>query len=107
MTAYRKLTHRQALEAQRAIIAAGQEATPMHIVSHGLYLDRLGRQVGIVGSARMPASSEWKWLTTRGYYVMADGRAGKAGPTDADLVRDVTPSDSAVAGMDSTMAALR
>lgn len=106
MTAYRKLTHRQALDAHRAIVAAGQEATTMHVVSHGLYLDRLGRQVGIVGSARMPASSEWKWLTTRGYYVMADGRAGKAGATDEDLVRDITPSDSAVAGMDSTMAPL-
>lgn len=108
MTAYRKLTHRQALDAHRAIVEAGQAACwpAVRVKSHGLYLDRVGRQVGIVGSARMPASSEWKWLTTRGYYVMVDGRAGKAGPTDEDLVRDITPSDSAVTGMDSTMAPL-
>jgi hypothetical protein len=73
----------------------------IRIVPHGLYLSRNGRQVGIVGPAGMPASSDWRWLTTRGYYVMADGRAAAVGECVEDLVRDVTPSDSQVAGRDS------
>lgn len=78
----------------------------LRIVQHGLYLSRNGRQVGIVGPARMPASSAWRWLTTRGYYVMENGRAAAVGESVEDLVRDVTPSDSQVAGMDSTAAPL-
>lgn len=79
----------------------------MIIQSNGLYLNRTGRQIGIVGSAKMPAASPWKWLTTRGYYVTAEGCAcPNGGESVNDLVRDVSPSAAAVAGMDSTMQVL-
>jgi len=76
------------------------------IAPNGLYLSRTGRQVGIVGPANMPAASPWRWLTTRGYYVLADGRAALKGECVEDLVRDVTPTAAQVAGADSMMGSL-
>lgn len=79
----------------------------IRIVRHGLYLNRTGRQVGIVGPARMAAASPWKWLTTRGHYVTENGRAALSGESVEDLVRDVTPTDAEVAGADSMLGGLK
>lgn len=73
----------------------------IRITQHGVYLNRTGRRVGIVGPSRMPPSSDWKWLTTRGHYVLADGRAAVVGESIEDLVVDITPTDDQVAGADS------
>lgn len=75
----------------------------LSVVNHGLYLTRNGREVGILGPANMPPSSRWKWLTTRGYYVTADGRAAVTGEASEDLVRDLTPNASQIAGVDSML----
>jgi hypothetical protein len=78
----------------------------MIIQKNGLYLDRVGHTVGIVAD-RGP-QQKWRWLTTRRYYVTVTGRASIAGgDVREDLVADVTPSAASVAGMDSTMGALR
>lgn len=78
----------------------------MIIHLNSLYLDRLARTVSIVQDRG--EAQRWRWLTTRGYYVQADGRATArpGGESNADLVRDITPTPGAVAGMDSTMQAL-
>lgn len=77
----------------------------MIIQLNGLYLDRVGHKVGIVRD-RGP-QQKWRWVTTLGHYVMADGRATLAGgESSQDLVVDITPSAAQVAGMDSTMGAL-
>ena len=78
----------------------------MIIKAQGLYLNRAGYQVGIISPAPMGDASPWKWLTTRGSYVQADGRAAHVGESREDLVKDVTPSDAAVAGADSMMGSL-
>lgn len=78
----------------------------MIIKPDGLYLSRTGRTVGIAAPAHMPETSRWRWLTTRGYYVLADGRAAVVGESSDDLVADITPSAPQVAGVDSTMGAL-
>lgn len=77
------------------------------IVKNGLYLSRHGREVGIVGPAGTPSSSRWRWLTTRGYYVTADGRAAIVGECSDDLVKDITPTDDQVAALDSQIGLLR
>lgn len=78
----------------------------MIIQLNGLYLDRVGHKVGIV---RDRGEREvWRWVTTLGHYVTADGRATLAGgDCRTDLVSDITPSAAQVAGMDSMMGALR
>ena len=77
----------------------------MIIQLNGLYLDRVGHKVGIVRDRG--AREVWRWVTTLDYYVMVDGRATLAGgESSQDLVVDITPSASQVAGMDSTMGAL-
>ena len=48
----------------------------------------------------------WRYLTTRGHYVMADGRAAFVGESVEDLIKDITLSSAQVAGADSTMAGL-
>ena len=53
------------------------------------YLDRTGRRIGILAKSRMPESSRWRWLTTRGYYVQADGRAAHRGESRHDLVQQL------------------
>lgn len=78
----------------------------MLIVRHGLYLNRSGHQVGITGPARLGPASPWRWLTTRGHYVLADGRAAFTGQSDEDLVVDVTPSADEIAGADSMLGGL-
>lgn len=70
-----------------------------NIVKHGLYLNRTGHRVGIVQD-RGPGTP-WRWLTTRGHYVLADGRAALVGESREDLVVDITPTDEQVAGADS------
>ena len=71
----------------------------IRIALHGLYLSRHGRQVGIVQDRG--ASQTWRWLTTGGYYVLADGRAALVGESSRDLTVDITPTDAQVAGADS------
>lgn len=78
----------------------------MIIKPDGAYLNRNGRTVGILGPAPMGPASPWKWLTTRGHYVQADGRAAHVGESIEDLVCDITPSLAQVSGMDSTMGVL-
>lgn len=69
------------------------------VVKHGLYLTRNARQVGI---ARDRGEGEqWRWLTTAGYYVLADGRAALIGESVKDLVRDLTPTPAQCEGADS------
>ena len=76
------------------------------IVKHGLYLDRLARQVGIVQDRG--ERQVWRYLTTRGYYVMSDGRAtmNRGGESNEDLVKDVTPSIEEVRAADSMFGCL-
>lgn len=76
----------------------------MLIVKHGLYLSRNGRTVGIVQD-RGPGQT-WRWLTTQGYYVTADGRAALVGESSKDLTVDVTPTDEQVRWADSTASPL-
>jgi len=77
----------------------------MIIRKDGVYLDRIARSVGIAHDRG--EGQRWRWQTTRGYYVTADGRASIAGgDVNEDLVRDITPTAVQVAGMDSTMGAL-
>lgn len=45
------------------------------IRNNGLYLNRSGRQVGITHDRG--DGQTWRWLTTRGHYVTADGRIGR------------------------------
>lgn len=54
-----------------------------------VYLDRTARRIGILAKSHMPESSRWRWLTTRGYYVQADGRAAHRGESSRDLVQQV------------------
>lgn len=77
----------------------------MIIERGGLYLNRSGKRVGITRD-RGPGEV-WRWVTTLGYYVMANGRAAYVGNSDKDLTVDITPSAAQVAGMDSTMGVLR
>lgn len=61
----------------------------MLIRLNGVYLTRTAKRVGIMrdrGSGKV-----WRWVTTLGYYVTADGRAALHGDTSLDLVRDVSP----------------
>lgn len=55
----------------------------------GLYLTRNGRRVGI--RADRGERQRWRWITTLGYYVQADGRATarRGGESRLDLVREV------------------
>lgn len=69
-----------------------------HIHKAGVYLNRVGHTVGIVQDRG--AGQAFRWLTTRGHYVTADGAAGIGVQTREDLVVDVTPSADAVAAMD-------
>ena len=76
------------------------------IVKHGLYLDGLARQVGIVQDRG--ERQVWRYLTTRGYYVTSDGRAtmNRGGESNEDLVKDVTPSIEEVRAADSMFGCL-
>lgn len=56
---------------------------------NGVYLSRTARRVGIMRDRG--ADKFWRWVTTQGYYVTADGRASPHGETSLDLVRDVSP----------------
>ena len=76
----------------------------IRIALHGLYLSRHGRQVGIVQDRG--AAQTWRWLTTGGYYVTADGRAALVGESSKDLTVDITPTDAQVAGADSMFGVL-
>lgn len=61
----------------------------MQIHLNGLYLDRLGRRVGITRDRG--ADQRLRWVTTRGHYVTSTGRASLAGgDTVVDLVADIT-----------------
>lgn len=60
----------------------------IRVTPHGLYLSRNGRTVGILQDRG--AGQTWRYLTTRGYYVLADGRAALVGESVCDLVLDVT-----------------
>lgn len=60
----------------------------MKIHPAGLYLDRIGRRVGIVRDRG--AGQHWRWITTRGYYVSEAGRATLCGEVREDLVADIT-----------------
>jgi hypothetical protein len=61
----------------------------MLITLNGLYLSRNARRVGIVRDRG--ADKYWRWVTTRGYYVTAEGRACRVGESSHDLVADITP----------------
>lgn len=52
------------------------------------YLTRHGRRVTIAGPAPHAAHSRFQWITSRGYYVTADGRASHrhGAETSLDLV---------------------
>jgi hypothetical protein len=77
----------------------------MDIALNGLYLDRIGRQVGI--AADRGVGQPWRWLTTRGYYVTAQGRASLAGgDVREDLVADIAPTAEAVRNADSMFGCL-
>ena len=61
----------------------------MQIHLNGLYLDRLGRRVGITRDRG--EAQRLRWVTTRGHYVTSTGRASLAGgETSVDLVADIT-----------------
>lgn len=73
---------------------------------NGLYLDRIARQVGITHDRG--EGLVWRWLTTRGYYVKADGSStmNPGGQANEDLVKDVTPTDDHVHAADSMFGCL-
>lgn len=57
----------------------------MIVEPSGLYLTRTARRVGITGPAP-GCAQRFRWVTTAGYYVTADGRASLAGGvTSLDL----------------------
>jgi len=61
----------------------------MQIELKGLYLDRVGRRVGITRDRG--TDQRLRWVTTRGHYVTSEGRASLAGgDTAVDLVADIT-----------------
>lgn len=63
----------------------------MIVEQSGAYLTRTGRRVGIRGVAPGRAR-RFRWVTTAGYYVTADGRASLAGgATSLDLCARVDP----------------
>lgn len=76
------------------------------IVKHGLYLDRIAREVGIVQDRG--ERQTWRYLTTRGYYVMSNGMAtmNRGGESNEDLVKDVTPTIDQVHAADSMFGCL-
>lgn len=76
------------------------------IRKHGLYLDRLAREVGIVQDRG--EGQVWRYLTTRGYYVMTNGMAtaNRGGESKEDLVKDISPSADHVHAADSMFGCL-
>lgn len=60
----------------------------MTIDPAGCYLTRDGKRVGIVGPCP-GARRKFLWITTRGYYVTADGRAALRGESSLDLCERV------------------
>lgn len=73
----------------------------MLVVKNGLYLSRTAREVGIVRDRG--ANEFWRWVTTEGYYVTADGRACIGGECSQDLVREITPCQAQTDAVDSIM----
>ena len=59
----------------------------MIIRLNGLYFSRTALRVGIVRDRG--ADKYWRWVTTRGYYVTAEGHASRLGETSQDLVAEV------------------
>lgn len=58
------------------------------IRKNGAYLSRNGHRVGIVHDRG--EGQRWRWQTTKGYMVTADGRASIAGgEVSQDLVKEI------------------
>lgn len=77
----------------------------MQIQLNGAYLDRIARPVGIVQD--YGSDKRMRYLTTRGYYVTAEGRASLAGgEVREDLVSDITPTAEATRNADSMFGCL-
>lgn len=70
----------------------------MEIKLNGLYLTRTAREVGIVRDRGEGLT--WRFVTTLGYYVRADGRASIGGESTQDLVRDISLTDAMVYDQD-------
>lgn len=53
------------------------------------YLTRHGQSVTI--ERDRGAGQVWRWVTSKGYYVTADGRAALRGQSRWDLMQEVLP----------------
>lgn len=59
----------------------------MTITPTARYLTRNGRTVTI--KSDRGAGQRWRWVTSMGYYVTADGRAALRGTSVLDLMKEV------------------